>query len=292
MIESTLKRSRFRLFIFLLFLAGQSTGQSILSTPLVKVYSVAQLRSDFRLIRRAMEEAHPGLYRYHSRDSVSRWFDATEARLTKPMTELQFRRTVEPTIDRIGCGHTDLYGSKAFVKYRKKHPFRPFPVDVFVLDNKLYVRENRSTDTTVQRGSELLAVNGRSAGTLLSQFYRYISSDGYNQTFKPYVLNTGLFNTYYTLAFGLDSTAQQLTLRDSTGKVRMLTFRPRPDKLKISADSVEKRVIPASKPNKPKPRKPVPVEDEPRTLTFSDRDSSVVIMKIGSFTGGGQRAFF
>ncbi|XWW47652.1 hypothetical protein JYG30_09500 [Fibrella sp. USSR17] len=273
---------------------GQVAGQPspLLPSPLSKVYSVEQLRSDFRLMRRAMEEAHPGLYRYHSRDSISRWFDAAEARLTQPMTELQFRRAVEPTIDRIGCGHTDLYGSKAYVKYRKKHPLRPFPVDVFVLDNKLYVRENRSTDTTVRRGAEILAVNGYPAGTLLNRFYQYISSDGYNQTFKPYVLNTGLFTSYYTLAFGMDSTAQQLMLRDSTGQVRTLTFRVRPGALKAGADSVEKRVIPASKPRKPKPRKPEQSQDEPRTLTFSERDSSVALLKVSSFTGSGQRAFF
>lgn len=281
------------LLTFLLFLmAGQLAAQSLLDSPIAKVYSVTQLRSDFRLMRRAMEEAHPGLYRYHSRDSVSRWFDAAEARLNHPMTELQFRRTVEPTIDRIGCGHTDLYGSKAYATYRKKHPTRPFPVDVFVLDEKLYVRENRSADTTVRRGSEILAVNGRPAGTLLKQFYSYISSDGYNQTFKPYVLNTGLFNTYYTLAIGLDSTAQQITLRDSTGAIRTLTFRTRPDKLKAGADSVEKRVIPSSKPRKPKPRKTEQQVNESRTLTFSDRDSTVAVLKVSSFTGGGQRSFF
>ncbi|WP_370729265.1 S41 family peptidase [Fibrella arboris] len=298
MIDSTLFRCLPRLAVFLLFLSlghlvAQPTPLPLMPpTPLTRTYSVEQLRADFRLMRRAMEEAHPGLYRYHSRDSVSRWFDAAEATLNHPMTELQFRRAVEPAIDRIGCGHTDLYGSKAYVKYRKKHPTRPFPVDVFVLDDKLYVRENRSTDTTVRRGAQIVAVNGRPAGTLLKQFYKYISSDGYNQTFKPYVLNTGLFNSYYALAIGLDSTAQQLTLRDSTGAVRTLTFRVRPDKLKLAADSVEKRVIPASKPRKPKPRNPEKPEEEPRTLTFSERDSTMAILKVSSFTGGGQRSFF
>lgn len=242
-------------------------------------------------MRTALEEAHPGLYRYYSRDTVSKWFDATAARITKPMTELQFRRVVEPTIDRIGCGHTDLYGSKAFTKYRKKYPFKPFPVEVFVLDNHMYVRENRSTDTTVRRGAEILAANGKSASALLGQFYQYISSDGYNQTFKPYVLNTGLFSTYYTLAIGPDSTAQKLTLRDSTGQVRTLTFRARPEKINISLDSMEKRAMPAPKPRKP-PMTPLRKEAEERTLTFSDRDSSVAVLKVASFTGGGQRAFF
>ncbi len=258
--------------------------------PTDRLFSVAQLRADFALLQRALEEAHPGLYRYHPRDSVSHWFEATRQQLTRPMTELQFRRMIEPTVDRVGCGHTDLFSSKAFAKYRRKHPLRAFPVGIFVLNNRLFVRENYSTDTTVRRGTEILAVNGRATGTLLPQFYRYISSDGYNQTFKPYILNTGVFSTYYALAVGTDTTAQQLTLRDSTGRVRTLTFKTRADKPKISLDSIEKRTIPAAK---PRPAKTAPLPDEqPRTLTFSTRDSSVAILKVNSFSGGGQRAFF
>ena len=277
--------------VALLLALSRAVAQPIpLPSPANRLYSVAQLRADFTLLQNALQEAHPGLYRYYPRDSVLRWFEAARQQLTRPLTELQFRRVVEPAIDRLGCGHTDLFASKAFSKYRKKHPLRAFPVDVFVLNNRLFVRENRSTDTTVRRGTEILAVNGKSAGTLLSLFYRYISSDGYNQTFKPFVLNTGLFSSYYALAVGTDTTAHRLTLRDSTGLVRTLTFRPRPDKSKVSLDSVEKRAIPAAK---PRPARPAQLPEElPRTLTFSSRDSSVAILKISSFSGGGQRAFF
>lgn len=255
-----------------------------------RVYTVAQLQRDFQLMRRAMEEAHPGLYRYHPRDSVSRWFDQAYARLNRPMTEIEFRRAIEPAVDRIGCGHTDLYASKAFTQYRKKHPLRAFPVDLAVLNNRLYVRENRSTDSTIRRGAEITAINERPAEVLLSQFYQYISSDGYNQTFKPYVLNTGSFGSYYALVFGADSTAQRFTFRDSTGRSRTLAFHTRPDKIKPRLDSVDKQAIPASKPRKrPKPEK---TPEELRQLTFSDQDSSVAILRVNTFTGAGQRAFF
>ncbi|WP_148289282.1 S41 family peptidase [Fibrella aestuarina] len=259
-------------------------------TPVTQTYSVAQLQTDFRLMRRALEEAHPGLYRYHPRDSVSQWFDAAYAQLTKPMTELQFRRVIEPVVDRIGCGHTDLYASKSFTAYRKKHPLRPFPVDVAVLNDRLYVRENRSTDSTIQRGSEILAIDGHPAQPLLNQFYRYISSDGYNQTFKSYVLNTGSFGSYYALVCGIDSAARRLTFRDTTGTIRTLTFRTRPDKLPPRLDSLDKRNVPASSPRKkPKPDK---APDEQRQFWLSERDSSVAVMKVSSFSGFGQRLFF
>lgn len=260
-------------------------------TPLTQTYTVDQLRSDFRLMRKALEEAHPGLYRYHPRDSVSRWFDDAYARLDKPMTELQYRRVIEPAIDRIGCGHTDLYASRQFTNYRKKYPLRAFPVDVAVLNNRLFVRENRSTDSTIRRGAEITAIDGRPAAQVLDQLYDYISSDGYNQTFKAYVLNTGSFGSYYTLVYGVDSTAaHRLTFRDSTGIARTLVFRPRPERQQPRLDSLDKRSAPVSSPRK-KPRPSQPITQQ-RQLLFSDRDSSLAIMKVASFTGGGQRAFF
>lgn len=275
-----------------LFSACQSSRPRSEATanPTNQLYTVEQLQGDFQLMRRALEEAHPGLYRYHPRDSVARWFDQAYARLNRPMTEIEFRRTIEPAIDRIGCGHTDLYSSKAYAQYRKKNPLRAFPVDVAVLNNRLYVRENRSTDSSIRRGAEIVAINDRPAEAVLQQLYQYISSDGYNQTFKPYVLNASNFGSYYALVLGADSTAQRLTFRDSTGQSRTLAFRTRPDMAKLRPDSVDKRVIPASRPHKrPKPEKK---PDELRQLTFSDQDSTVAILKVATFTGSGQRAFF
>lgn len=206
------------------------------------------------------------------------------------MTELQFRRAIEPAIDHIGCGHTDLYASKAFTRFRKRNPLKPFPVDAIVLNNHLYVRENRSTDTTVRRGNEIVKINGRSAQAVLERIYSYISSDGYNQTFKPFVINTGSFGSYYTLAFGADSVVHELTLRDTTGAMKTLSFRTRPDHIKPRLDSLDKRTIPAGKPK----RKPATEirPDELRSLTFSDRDTTTAILTISSFSGGGQRGFF
>lgn len=265
-------------------------GPAFPFTPLTQTYTVDQLRSDFQLMRQALEEAHPGLYRYHPHDSIARWFNDAYTRLDKPMTELQYRRVIEPVVDRIGCGHTDLYASKSFTSYRKKHPLKAFPVDVAVLDKRLYVRENRSTDSTIRRGAEITAIDGRPAREILDQFYNYISSDGYNETFKAYVLNTGSFGSYYGLVFGADSTARRLTFRDSTGTTRTLSFRTRPDKLQPRLDSLDKRNVPASSPRKKS--KPDERPEEQRQLFFPNRDTTVAVMRVASFAGFGQRMFF
>ena len=103
-----MKFTRLRLFFacfISLFLAGLlGISAALAQTPADRIFSVEQLRSDFQLMRRALEEAHPALYRYQTRDSANRAFDAVAAQLNRPMTEQEFRRVIHPAIARIGCG--------------------------------------------------------------------------------------------------------------------------------------------------------------------------------------------
>src|SRR3954471_13886739 len=67
--------------------------------------SVAATQSDFDLLRHALEEAHPGLYRYSTKGEMDRMFAAQRAKLDHPMTRLRFREVVAETLAALRCGH-------------------------------------------------------------------------------------------------------------------------------------------------------------------------------------------
>src|SRR5579859_2163518 len=69
----------------------------------------AQMRADFDLMRHALEEAHPGLYRYSRKAEMDRTFDAQRAKLSQPMTRSQFEVVVAQTLASIRCGHTRMH---------------------------------------------------------------------------------------------------------------------------------------------------------------------------------------
>src|SRR5438445_25412 len=86
--------------------AGSPAGTTAASPML----SVAAIQSDFDLLRNALEEAHPGLYRYSTKGEMDRTFAAERAKLDHPMTRLQFREVVAETLASLRCGHTSMDG--------------------------------------------------------------------------------------------------------------------------------------------------------------------------------------
>ena len=67
---------------------------------------------------------------------------------------------------------------KGFINNTYSH----LPLSVYVIDNKIYVRENYGEDSLLQPLSQILSINGHSAPKILEQFYWHIPSDGYIQS--------------------------------------------------------------------------------------------------------------
>lgn len=67
---------------------------------------------------------------------------------------------------------------KGFINNTYSH----LPLRVYVIDNKIYVRENYGEDSLLQPLSQITAINGHSAAQILEQLYRHIPSDGYIET--------------------------------------------------------------------------------------------------------------
>ncbi len=266
---------------FLFGLIGVSTA--LAQTPADRVFTAEQLRSDFQLMRRALEEAHPGLYRYQTKDSANRAFDAIAAKLNRDMTESEFRQVIHPAVTRIGCGHTSLEYSKAFAKWRKKHLAKPLPITTFLAaDNRLFITINNSTSAIAAPGSEILQLNGQPIRGIQEQIYSHVSSDGYNETFKRLVANLR-FDKYFRYVTGYEGDSLTVTLRDSSGVVQDALLR-----LKL-VKKPKKDTTATPKPGEKLTKTPKPKK---RTLTFSERDSSVAVLTLNTFSGGGQRGFF
>lgn len=254
-------------------------------------YSVEQLRADYGLMRSALEEAHPGLYRYTSRDSMNLIFDQTALQLNRPMTEQEFRKAVNQVFNYIRCGHTDIYPSKGFTQYYKKNKPKEFPLSVFIDHNRPFVTQNRSTDTTIKAGMELIAIDNHPTPELLAQMRDLVPSDGYNQTFKNSVVNAS-FGSFYRFLYGNNDTFK-VSLKDSTGKIleRTLTFNtPAKTTPKPTPKPSSPPAVPITTPAKPTP-KPIS-SNKKRTFNLSDKDSTVGILSIKTFSDNHYQRFY
>ena len=190
-----------------LLLCGAITGCGIGKAGFspAKKYSPEQLRRDYHLYQKILEESHPGLYWYTPKDSMDYFFRWGETQLTDSMTEPAFRKVLTYVTSQINCGHTSVRASKAWSRYSDTAGiWRVFPLSFKLWPDTMVVTGNlHRNDSILTRGTVITSINGRRVTELVDTMFRYIPTDGYNTTHKYQTLsNRGYFGSLYSSLFG------------------------------------------------------------------------------------------
>lgn len=146
-------------------------------------FPVAELGQDFGILRAALEEGHPGIYRYSSIAEMDDRLDRIGSLLTEPMTELDFLRVVGMSLAAVNDGHTRVRGTQAFVQYVAGEPVR-LPFKLVFIDGRAYLHRNYSELDDDLLGAEVHSINGRPMGTIVEDLFTILSSDGRVTTSK------------------------------------------------------------------------------------------------------------
>ena len=144
---------------------------------------VAALREDFALLRETLEDWHPALYVYESKEDIDRLFEETLARLTEPMTALEFETLISPVIARVHCVHTHVLRTHSH-HHSRVRASTYLPVHPQVIDGRLYVRYCYVDEPALAPGTELREINDRPAQEVIERLLGVISSDGRIQSQK------------------------------------------------------------------------------------------------------------
>ena len=124
-----------------------------------------QLREDLRILQSALEEGHPGIYRYTPKSDVDHAFAAGADKLNLPMTALEFYRVL--------------------------------------LQGKIFVFRDYSPDGNLA-GAEIQSLNGIPASKLLAALLAVEHGDGDTPTAGPFRLGHGAFARDLYLLAGIE----------------------------------------------------------------------------------------
>lgn len=178
--------------------------------------TVSAMRADYDLLRKALEEAHGGLYRFSTRAAMNKRFDAYRKMIEGIDDQHAFIALLSEMLATIRDGHMRLEYDP--VTTAGLSQARLFPLRVSIEAAGLMVMFNDAPgDSAIRPGMEILDINGRKAGDLVKLMLACISGDGFIETGKKRRLERG-FASYYWL-FVDQSVAFSVTVRDSTGKV-------------------------------------------------------------------------
>ena len=161
--------------VCLLDLPSKPAGNQDASRP--PVFTPPQLTEDFQILRKALEEGHSGIYRYTPKAELDAAFDKAEKSLSRPMTCVAFYRLVAPTVATVKCGHTAVALPLGLETTPTSQ--RPiFPLQVKVLDGKIYVLRDFSSDKGDLAGFEIKSINGKPADDILTTMVKATPGDG------------------------------------------------------------------------------------------------------------------
>jgi hypothetical protein len=159
-------------------------------------FSIMQLQQDYEIFVRALIEAHPGLYRYTSKELFDSIFATTSKNIDHEMTEEEFYKLLMPVIADIKCGHTKWHRAN---RPDDRYPFRSdslFPLKLYFKDDKAYVLYAYNADTTIKPLTEIVSINARPVTSVINELRKYITIDANVQSALYEELNHS-FNGYY-----------------------------------------------------------------------------------------------
>lgn len=179
----------FILLLFPLFLQAQKSKDSF--TP-------EEIRTDMTFLKKRFEKIHPGMYYYISKKAYNQMYDSLYNSINQPLNYLETFRVLSQLVTNVKDGHTNLkYDKKRFNKKNAK--FVPFYLRK--IDKNHYLALNYSADSTIIRGSEVLAFNDEPLGQLMQKLKIFVSSDNANEHVKEYYA-VSAFPTYFKRYFG------------------------------------------------------------------------------------------
>ncbi|WP_299247330.1 S41 family peptidase [uncultured Aquimarina sp.] len=162
--------------------------------------SISELKEDLLILKNNLEEVHPGLYAYHSKEKFDILFSEIEQNLKQPITSIDFYRRLLPILPLIANNHTHIMCpldyKEALVTSLPRLPFR-----LYVKERRLYLHEDASNEQIIGLGKEILSINGKSAGAIIDTIVNTSSKDGFNTSLAIYGLGVS-FSRYYAYYFG------------------------------------------------------------------------------------------
>jgi hypothetical protein len=207
-----------------------------------KKYAKQQLQQDYTLLKNILENKHPSLYWYTSKDSMDMYFAKYFSAIEDSMTEQQFGwKILAPLTDKIRCGHTSFAMSRAYNKWVSNKQIPMFPLFMKVWNDTMAVTGNvNHKDSILKRGNLITGINGLNNKQIIDTLFNYMPEDGYANNVN-YLRLSNNFPYYHRNIFGLSS-IYSVNYIDATGaaQTKMIpVFTPAKDTSKKKHDRLE-----------------------------------------------------
>lgn len=150
-----------------------------------------KLKEDLDFLFKTIEEVHPNMYAYTSKETFDPIKEELYQQIERPMSQVEFYKTIAPAIASLKNLHTyiSFYDSEEFRKYSEGGGLA-FPLEIKWDGSSVILRENYSS-LPLPLGGKIREINGRDANELLYGLSRLIPAE--NRTNNPWIVESPRF---------------------------------------------------------------------------------------------------
>lgn len=187
-------------------------------TPLPPV----RLKQDVDYTYKKLQQLHPELYWYIGKPELDNAFKQVKDQFSSEAKPWELYEKLAPAIAKVRQGHLVLLPpTKKYTRAEIKNLRNQkglFSRYKYVLDDgHVYISENRDSIPNMEIGSRLVSINGESVDGLLEKYSKFVTSDGFNETFQKYAL-AERWPVYFTIEKGILDSVKVKTLYQNREK--------------------------------------------------------------------------
>jgi hypothetical protein len=180
-----------------------------------KKYPVAELQFDLTVLKSALIKTHPGLFEYQSPQQFEEAFSRLYNSIQAPKTEIEFTLLLWAFMSDIRCGHTGI-GFSVNGKNYFSDSVKYLPFDLKIIQHRVYIVDNFSTDDRIAPGTEISSINGKNIQLLLKETSPYVRKEGFIEEATEFRLSR-TFNFFLSVLYNSPAN-YQLELVTFNGK--------------------------------------------------------------------------
>ncbi len=184
------------LSLFFLITSNISLAQS-----LEDAFSQKKMKEDLSIFKEIRIKGNSGLYKYRTKKQIDSIYDWAENEISTLSNYRGFYNIICTLTDFEGSAHNDTYLTEKLKKSLKIEEDGYFPFPVKWIDGKWIIN---FSEGDIPLGAEIVSVNNEKIEQVITNLYKYYTTDGVNTTGKRIGLGIH-FSKYYRLHYGLSN---------------------------------------------------------------------------------------
>ena len=173
-------------------------------------YTPEQIKEDVSVLKKTISYIHPNLHKYRSEPDLEKDFEDLEREMLASPDIRNVYKAVSKFASKIQCSHTftNPWNQGRGVRRAIFYQADKVPFTFSRIGKQLFLDKNASEDQRLERGLEILSINGIQTKEVMTRLAEYTTSDGdnYEKRLERLTINGSekfaLFDVFYSLEFG------------------------------------------------------------------------------------------